>query len=113
MGLRSKVARRFKRTTRQGAALTAKPCRDDLASPNLVNQEFTVTGPNKVWVSDITYVWTLEGWLYLMTVKDLWSRRVIGHAMTDHLLTEADASALAIALEHPCLTAVRARLTVT
>jgi putative transposase len=92
MGLFSKVTKKFKRTT--------KPCRDDLASPNLVNQEFTVTGPNTVWVSDITYVWTLEGWLYLTTVKDLWSRRVIGHAITDHLRAEAVASALTMALEH-------------
>jgi transposase InsO family protein len=70
------------------------------ASLNLVNQEFTVTGPNKVWVSDMTYVWTLEGWLYLTTVKDLWSRRVIAYAITDHLRAEAVVEALEMALRH-------------
>lgn len=48
MGLASKVTKRLKRTT--------KACKDDLASPNLLNQQFTVSAPNKVWVSDITYV---------------------------------------------------------
>jgi transposase InsO family protein len=96
MGLSSKVTKTFKRTT--------KPCRDELASPNLVNQEFSVTGPNKVWVSDITYVWTFEGWLYLTTVKDLWSRRVIGYAITEHLRAEAVATALEMALDHRPIT---------
>lgn len=92
MGLVSKVVKKFKRTTR--------PCNDDLASANLVKQEFTVTGPNKVWVSDITYIWTLEGWLYLTSIKDLWSRRVIGYAITDHLRAEAVVAALQMALDH-------------
>ena len=92
MGLFSMVTKKFKRTT--------KPCRDDLASPNLLNQEFTVSGADKVWVSDITYVWTQEGWLYLTTVKDFWSRRVIGHAITYHLRAEAVATALQMALDH-------------
>lgn len=61
MGLRSKVARRFKRTT--------KPCRDRDAAPNLVQQKFYTDGPNRVWLSDITYIWTEEGWLYLTMIS--------------------------------------------
>ena len=92
MGLFSKVVKKFRRTTRA--------CRDDLASPNLVQQEFTVAGPNTVWVSDMTYVWTMEGWLYLTSIKDLWSRRVIGYAITDHLRATAVVEALQMALDH-------------
>ena len=49
--------------------------------PNLLNRNFIVTRPNNVWVSDITYIWTLEGWLYLAAILDLFSRGVIGLAM--------------------------------
>ena len=89
-GLRSKVARRFKRTTRR--------CKDADASPNLLEQNFTTTGPNRVWLSDITYIWTAEGWLYLTTVEDMWSRRVVGYAITDHLRATAVIDALTMAL---------------
>lgn len=92
MGLFSEVTKRFKHTTRR--------CQDDLASPNLLQQNFTAPGPNRVWVSDITYIWTQEGWLYLTAVKDLWSRRIIGYAITDHLRAEAVAEALQMALGH-------------
>jgi len=60
---------------------------------NLLNQNFTVTVPNKIWVSDITYIWTDEGWLYLATILDLYSRRIVGWAvkerLTDDLVIEA------------------------
>ncbi|URY17742.1 hypothetical protein K9F12_12365 [Staphylococcus pseudintermedius] len=46
--------------------------------PNLLNQQFKVSQPGGVWVADITYVYTKEGWLYLATVMDLFSRRIIG-----------------------------------
>lgn len=46
--------------------------------PNLLNQQFKVSQPGSVWVADITYVYTKEGWLYLATVMDLFSRRIIG-----------------------------------
>ena len=49
-------------------------------APNLLSQQFTVKAPNKVWVTDITYISTHEGWLYLATVIDLFSRQVIGWA---------------------------------
>jgi transposase InsO family protein len=89
-GLRSMVSKRFKRTTRR--------CADRLASPNLLNQDFRTWGPNRVWVSDITYIGTDEGWLYVTTVEDLWSRRVVGFAITDHLEATAVLDALTMAL---------------
>lgn len=49
--------------------------------PNILNRNFMVEKPNAVWVSDITYIWTLEGWLYLAAVLDLFSRGVVGLAM--------------------------------
>ena len=67
-------------------------------APNLLNRQFTVAGPNRVWVSDITYVPTRAGWLYLAIVLDLASRRVVGWAMREHLETELVLSALHMAL---------------
>jgi transposase InsO family protein len=61
--------------------------------PNVLNRNFVVEKPNEVWVSDITYVWTLEGWLYVSTVLDLFSRGIVGLAMdktiADTLTTQA------------------------
>ena len=58
----------------------------DLAvSPNLLKRNFSIDKPNKVWVSDITYISTQEGWLYLCTVLDLFSRKIVGWSMTDHM----------------------------
>jgi len=51
--------------------------------PNILNRNFVVEKPNTVWVSDITYVWTLEGWLYLAVILDLFSRGIVGLAMDD------------------------------
>ena len=54
-------------------------------TPNLLNQDFSATGPNQKWAGDITYIWTREGWLYLAVIIDLYSRRVIGWAPSrDH-----------------------------
>jgi transposase InsO family protein len=61
--------------------------------PNILNRNFTVEKPNTVWVSDITYVWTLEGWLYVAVILDLFSRGIVGLAMdktiTDTLIIQA------------------------
>ena len=54
---------------------------DYLVWPNLLNRSFSVGRPNAVWVSDITYIWTFEGWLYLAAVLDLFSRGIVGLAM--------------------------------
>lgn len=56
-----------------------------LPAPNLLNQEFFASAPNQKWVSDITYIETAEGWLYLATVLDLFSRKIVGWAMADHM----------------------------
>jgi putative transposase len=90
IGLRSKTVRRFKRTT--------KPCNDRDAAPNLLQQQFQTERPNRVWLSDITYIDTEEGWLYLTTIDDMCSRRIVGHAITDHLRATAVVEALQMAL---------------
>jgi len=54
-------------------------------APNLLNQDFTAYNPNQIWVSDITYIWTREGWLYLAVILDLFSRRIVGWAMSNRL----------------------------
>jgi len=90
IGLQSKVVRRFKRTT--------TPCKDREAAPNILQQNFHTDGPNRVWLSDITYIDTDEGWLYLTTVEDMWSRRMVGHAITDHMRATAVMEALQMAL---------------
>jgi putative transposase len=59
-----------------------------VVAPNLLSQQFTVTAPNKVWVTDITYISTHEGWLYLATVIDLFSRQVIGWATGSRIDTQ-------------------------
>jgi putative transposase len=50
----------------------------DPIAPNMLQREFEVPAPNKVWVTDVTYVWTTQGWLYLAAIIDLYSRRVVG-----------------------------------
>ena len=69
-----------------------------LAAPNLLNQDFTADGPNQKWVTDITYIDTAEGWLYLAPVLDLYSRMVVGWAMADHMETSLVEDALCMAL---------------
>ena len=54
-------------------------------APNLLNQDFAAQRPNQKWLGDITYIWTAEGWLYLATVMDLFSRQIVGWAMADTL----------------------------
>lgn len=66
--------------------------------PNLLNRNFTATAPNQVWTGDITYICTLEGWLYLAVVIDLFSRKVIGWAMDSRINSELVASALRMAI---------------
>lgn len=81
-GIRAKTARKFRVTTDSTHHLPV--------APNHLNREFAVSRPNVAWVSDITYIWTLEGWLYLAGVMDLYSRRLVGWAMSprvDGLLT--------------------------
>ncbi|MGC4063443.1 MAG: IS3 family transposase [Polyangiaceae bacterium] len=68
-------------------------------SPNLLGQDFTAGAPNEVWVSDITYIWTGEGWCYLATVIDLYSRRIVGWAVADNMRAQLVVRALQRAIE--------------
>ena len=66
-------------------------------APNLLQRNFTPAAPNMVWSSDITYIATDEGWLYLTAVIDLFSRLVVGWSMTDHMQASAVLDALRMA----------------
>ena len=57
---------------------------DSVSGPNMLDRDFNVSAPNRVWASDITYIRTWEGWLYLAVVIDLFSRRVVGWSMQRH-----------------------------
>lgn len=72
-------------------------------APDRVTRDFAATAPDRLWVSDITYVPTLKGWLYLATVLDVFSRRIVGWSMANHLRTEliTDALDMAVAARRP------------
>ncbi len=67
-------------------------------APNLLKRNFSAPAPNRIWAADITYVRTWEGWLYVAAVIDLYSRRVVGLTVADHLRTELPLAALQQAL---------------
>ncbi len=67
-------------------------------APDLVQRQFTATAPNQVWVADITFIPTWEGWVYLAAVEDMWSRRIVGWALADHMRTELVQTALDMAI---------------
>lgn len=67
-------------------------------APNLLKRNFIIDKPNKIWVADITYIWTYQGWLYLAFVLDLYSRAVVGLAMADRIKDELTQAALTQAL---------------
>lgn len=68
-------------------------------APNLLLRDFTVPAKNRVWTTDLTYIWTLQGWLYLAVMLDLYSRRVVGWAMSAHIDDKLAISALQMALQ--------------
>lgn len=90
LGLWTQRRRRFVRTTR------ARP--DHCVHPNRLQQCFHAQHPDEIWVSDVSAVWTLEGWLYLAVVIDLWSRKVVGWASAPTFDTRLTLSALNQAL---------------
>jgi putative transposase len=92
MGLKSRVSKAFRPTTTQ-ADPTKRP------APNLLERNFTATRPNQKWVTDITYLPTHAGWVYLAAVLDLFSRKVVGWAISDSLATPLVAEALRRAIE--------------
>ncbi len=71
-------------------------------APNLLNQDFSSPAPDRKWVSDITYIDTAEGWLYLAAVLDLFSRRVVGWAMAEHMETSLVQQAWNMAVLQRC-----------
>ena len=91
LGLRCRQKRRFRVTTDSCHALPV--------ATNVLGQCFRVQQPNSAWVSDITYVATDEGWLYLAGLKDLHSGRIVGYAMADHLRQSLVIQALEQALQ--------------
>lgn len=94
-GMRSRHYKRLKGLTQ------ADRCRK--AAPNLLDQYFEATAPNEIWVSDITYIPTAEGWLYLAAVMDLYTRKIVGWSLKDTLATELALEAFdrAVAMEDP------------
>jgi len=73
---------------------------DQPIAPNRLAQAPQATAPNQVWVADITYIHTREGWLYLAAILDLYSRKIVGWAMSEHIDTALVLSALAMARRH-------------
>jgi len=86
-----KAIRRFRVTT---------DSRQTQASPNLIKRDFTSKHPNDLWLSDITYIPTKEGWLYLAAVLDAYSRALVGWAMSRTLGTQLAMDALNMAIAH-------------
>jgi transposase InsO family protein len=93
-GIRAIVPRKFKATTDSKHNLPV--------APNLLKQDFDVKEPNKVWLADITYIFTAEGWLYLASIMDLGSRRIKGWSMNNRITKELTLDALKMAIcNHP------------
>lgn len=90
MGLQAIQAKKFKVTT---DSEHGKP-----AAPDRVQQDFTASRPNEKWVSDITYVWTGSGWLYLAVVMDLYSRAIIGWSLQSRMTQQLVCDTLTMAL---------------
>jgi len=91
LGIRCKQKRKFKATTNSKHTLPV--------AENILGQQFTVTAPNKVWVSDITYVPTDEGWLYVAAHKDLFTTDIVGYAMGERLTRNLVSQSLFRAIE--------------
>jgi putative transposase len=90
--LQVRYRRRYRRTTHSG--------HQQAVAPNRLGQQFRVAGANRVWAGDITYLWTQEGWLYLAVLLDLFSRRVVGWAVSSRIDTDLTLQALRMALEN-------------
>jgi transposase InsO family protein len=89
-GLRAKTVKKWRATTQSQHRFPV--------AANTLDRAFTIEAPNRVWAGDITYVWTLEGWLYLAVLLDLYSHRVVGWAMGQRLTVDLAERALMMAL---------------
>jgi putative transposase len=94
-GMKALQKRRYKKTTDSDHG--------GPVAPNVLDQDFSADAPNQKWGADISYIWTVEGWLYLAIVVDLHSRRIIGWATSDRMKKDLAMRALrrAIALRSP------------
>jgi len=91
-GIAAKTARKFRCTTTDSN-------HDLPVADNLLDRQFDAAAPNESWVADITYIPTREGWLYLAAVEDLYSRRVVGWAMAEHMESRLVVDALDMAVQ--------------
>jgi len=89
-GVSVKKRRKFRVTTHSKHNLPV--------APNLLGRQFSVSEPNRIWAGDITYVWTVAGWLYLAVVMDLHSRQIIGWAMSERITKKLVMDALQMAI---------------
>ncbi len=89
LGLAVRYPKRFKVTTDSD--------HQEAIAPNLLDRQFAPAAPNQVWTTDITYVWTLAGWVYVAVVMDLFSRQIVDWAIDNHLRTSLCVSALQMA----------------
>jgi len=78
--IQARTVKRFKRTT--NSSPEAK------FSPNILNQNFSSPASDKIWTGDITYIPTIQGWLYLAVVLDLYSRKIVGYSFSKSLSAE-------------------------
>lgn len=92
LGIRAKHKKKFKVTTDSWHKYPV--------AENLLNRDFNPCGPNQCWVSDISYIYTKEGWLYLAVVMDLYSRKIVGWAMGNRLTKDLVIKALKMAIEN-------------
>jgi putative transposase len=90
MGLRATPSKKYVQTTDSNHNYNIYP--------NLLNQDFTVNEANTVWVTDITYIWTMEGWVYLASIMDLFSRKIVGWSQAAHMKTDLTIKALKMAI---------------
>ncbi len=83
---------------RQVGPTTTRRDKEVRPAPDLVDRNFTASGPNELWIADITYLPTAAGFLYLAVVLDVWSRKVVGWSMANHLRAELVLDALEMAV---------------
>jgi putative transposase len=89
-GLRARQTKQYKTTTKRN--------KRHPAAPNLLKRDFVAKRPNQKWLTDITYIPSQEGWLYLAAVLDLYSRRIVGWAMLDRMTSDLTMAALKMAI---------------
>ena len=91
-GIKCRRHKRFKVTTDSN--------HNKMVYPNVLDQQFDAKRPNESWVSDITYIWTNEGWVYLATVKHLYSKEIVGYALNKRMAADLVCQALSNAIKY-------------